>query len=483
MANLRVVTLDGSENVIEATELQEFRNGLKGASLVAKDDGYDEARTVWNGSIDKHPAIIVQCSGVADVIESVNFARKHDLLTAVRGGSHNVAGNSVCEGGLVIDMGPMNSVRVDVGAHRVRAGGGATIGDVDRESQVFGLAVPLGIVSLTGIAGLTLCGGHSWLTRKHGFACDNLTSVDIVTADGRYLIASKTENADLFWALRGGGGNFGIVTSFEFEAHPIGPEVMFCAVFYPMEDAAEIFRGWRDFVTEMPDDFTTQIAFWSIPHHDAFPEELHGKEVIIPSGVHCGSITEGERFIQPLRELGEPLLDLSGPAPYVGIQQGFDPFFNIKGDRFNYWKSLYLNDLSDADIDRIVARGLNRPNPWTIMPIRHMGGAAARVASDATALGGRDAPYMLSIDTSWTDPADSDRAIEWTREFWDEMREKNDGAIYLNFVSEGEDTEAMMRASYGNDNYERLIDIKTKYDPANMFRLNQNILPRSSHMN
>ncbi len=297
MSDLRVITLDGSEKVIEDTALQEFRDGLRGHSLLAGDVGYDVARTVWNGSIDKHPAIIVQCSGVADVIESVNFARKHNLLIAVRGGSHNVAGNSVCDGGLVVDMGPMNSVRVDVAAHRVRAGGGATIGDVDRESQAFGLAVPLGIVSLTGIAGLTLCGGHSWLTRKHGFACDNLVSVDIVTADGRYLIASKTENADLFWAVRGGGGNFGIVTSFEFEAHPIGPEVTFCAVFYPMEDASKIFRGWRDFVADMPDEFTTQIAFWSIPHHEAFPSDLHGREFIIPSGVHCGPITEGERFI------------------------------------------------------------------------------------------------------------------------------------------------------------------------------------------
>jgi FAD/FMN-containing dehydrogenase len=477
MSDLRVVTLDGSESVIEDTVLQEFTNGLRGHSLLADDVGYDVARTVWNGSIDKHPAIIVQCSGVADVIESVNFAHKHNLLIAVRGGSHNVAGNSVCDGGLVVDMGPMNSVRVDVAAHRVRAGGGATIGDVDRESQAFGLAVPLGIVSMTGIAGLTLCGGHSWLTRKHGFACDNLVSVDIVTADGRYLIASKTENADLFWAVRGGGGNFGIVTSFEFEAHLIGPEVTFCAVFYPMEDASNIFRAWREFVADVPDEFTTQIAFWSVPYHEAFPVELHGKDVVIISGVHCGPITEGEPFIQPLREFGVPLLDLSGPAPYIGVQQGFDPFFKTKGERFNFWKSLYLNDLDDDAINRIVARGLNRPNPWTLMPIRHMGGAAARVASDATALGGRDAPYMLSIDTSWTDPADSEQAINWSREFWEEMRETEDGAIYLNFVGEGEATESIMRASYGSENYDRLVDVKTKYDPSNMFRLNQNIPP------
>ncbi len=483
MAGLQVVTLNGSEKLIEDTILQEFRDSLGGASILAVDQEYDEARAIWNGSIDKHPAIIIQCSGVADVIASVNFASKNNLLIAVRGGGHNVAGNAVCDGGLVIDLGPMNSVRVDVATNRVRAGGGATIGEVDRETQVFNLAVPLGIVSQTGIAGLTLCGGHSWLTRKYGFACDNLASVDVVTADGRYLTASESENPDLFWAVRGGGGNFGIVTSFEYKAYPVGPEVTFCATFYSMDDALKIFRGWRDYLTDAPDEFTSQIAFWSIPHHEIFPNELHGKEVIITSGVHCGPIVEGERYIQTLRELGEPVLDLSGPIPYIAVQQVFDPFFTVKQERFNFWKSLYLNDIKDDAIDRIIARGQNRPNPWTLMPIRYMGGAASRVAKDANALGGRDALFMLSIDTSWTDPADSERAIEWTREFWDEMRENGDGGIYLNFVGQGEDTEAMMRASYGDDNFERLVEIKTKYDPANMFRLNQNILPSGQHIN
>ncbi len=454
--------------------------GMRGACFTPSDAGYDDARMVWNGSIDKHPAIVARCSGVADVIDAVNFACANGVLVAVRGGGHNVAGNAVCDGGIVIDLGAMNAVRVDVAARRVRASGGATIGDVDRETQAFGLAVPLGIVSKTGIAGLTLCGGHSWLTRKHGFACDNLVSVNLVTADGRYLTASETENADLFWAVRGGGGNFGIVTSFEFEAHPIGPEITFCAPFYPMEDAARIFRHWRDFVADAPDDYTASFVFWSVPPHELFPAELHGRAIVIPAGVHCGPVAEGAKFIQPLRELGEPLLDLSGPIPYLGVQQAFDPFFNTKRERHNYWKSLYLDTLDDDAIDSIVARGLDRPNPWTLMPIRHMGGAAARVPADATALGGRDANFMLSIDTSWTDSADSDRAISWTREFWDEMQHGTRGGVYLNFVSDGEDNEAMLRASYGDANYERLVDVKTKYDPENFFRLNQNVQPRTT---
>ncbi len=468
------------DTAIDDEAVAALATGMRGACVTPGDAGYDEARIVWNGSIDKHPAIIARCTGVADVIDAVNFARANGVLVAVRGGGHNVAGNAVCDGGIVIDLGAMNAVRVDVAARRVRVGGGATIGDVDRETQAFGLAVPLGIVSGTGIGGLTLCGGHSWLARKHGFACDNLVSVDMVTADGRYLTASETENADLFWAVRGGGGNFGIVTSFEFEAHPTGPEVTFCGPFYPLkdaQDAARIFRYWRDFVADAPDEYTANFLFWTIPAHENFPAELHGQPVVIPSGMHCGPVAEGAQYIQPLRELGEPLLDISGTLPYSALQQAFDPYFTIKRERRNYWKSLYHDDLDDDAIDRIVARALDRPHPTSLLAIRHMGGAAARVPADATALGGREANFMLSIDTSWTDPADSDRAIAWTRDFWDEMRQGTSGGIYLNFLSDGDDNEAMLRASYGDANFERLVAVKTKYDPENFFRLNQNIQP------
>jgi FAD/FMN-containing dehydrogenase len=467
-----------SEPVLE--KLVTFGAGLTGNVIRPEDNDYDAARAVWNGAIDKRPAVIIECAGVADVIDAVNLARESGLPLAVRGGGHNVAGNAVCDDGIVIDLGLMNAIRVNPKTRRVRAGGGATIGAVDRETQLFGLAVPLGVVTGTGIAGLTLCGGHSWLTRKHGFACDNLVSVDMVTADGHYLTASEDENADLFWAVRGGGGNFGIVTSFEFEAHPIGPDVTLCGVFYPLSADGEVYRGWRDYLADAPDEFTTQCAVWSIPQHENFPAELHGRPVNVVIGVHSGPLAEGEAFIQPLRELGEPLLDISGPIPYLDVQQAFDPFFLKKADRLHFWKSLYIDTLDDKAIGRILSRGADRPDPWTLVTMRLMGGAGARVPADSTALGGRQSPYMLSIDTGWTDPADSDRAIAWTRDFWEEMRAAGSGAAYLNFVGAGEDSEEMMRLSYGAENYARLVDIKTEYDPQNLFRLNQNIRPRGS---
>lgn len=468
-----------AQTTIDHEAVAALASSMRGACITPRDAGYDDARMVWNGSIDKRPVIIARCRGVADVIDAVNFARANDLRVAVRGGGHGVAGNAVCDNGMVIDLGAMNAVRVDPETRRVRAGGGAVIGDVDRETQAFGLAVPLGAVSETGIGGLTLCGGHSWLARKHGFACDNLVSVDLVTADGRYLTASEHQHDELFWAVRGGGGNFGIVTSFEFEAHPAGPEVTLCAPFYPIEETASILRRWRDSMSHAPDAFTANFTMWSVPSHEMFPAEIHGRPVVIPAGVHSGPIDEGARFIQPLRELGEPLLDLSGPIPYLALQQAFDAFFTTKGERLNYWKSLYLPELADEAIDHIVARALDRPSPWTYLSIRNMGGAMARVAADATAMGGRDAWFLLSIDTSWTDPADSDRAIAWTRAFWDTMRRGTPGGIYLNFVGEDEDSEAL-RASYGDANYERLVDVKTRYDPRNFFRLNQNIRPRTA---
>ena len=479
MPDLQVITLNGTEEIIEDATVQEFRDGLRGRSLVSSDKDYHDARIIWNGSTDKYPAIIVQCSGTADVMDAVNFAREHSILVAVKGGGHNVAGNAMCDSGLVIDLSNMNNVRVDPVAKRAHVGGGALLGDVDRETQAFGLAAPLGVVSLTGVAGLTLCGGMGWLRRKHGTACDALVSADIVTADGSFVRASESENSDLFWAIRGGGGNFGVVTSFEFALFPIGPMVTLCAPFYPLdENTAEIIRHWNEFMLEATEDITSQILFWSIPAHPNFPEELHGTPVLIVAAVHTGALDEGEKLIQPLRELGEPVLDLSGPAPYSSVQSAFDPLF-IKGERQNYWKSLYVDALTEDVIDIILSRAHDRPNPWSLIAFWHLGGAMNRVGSRETALGERSASYLYSLDTSWTDPADNDKAINWTRDAWGEMKSHSRGGAYLNFPGQGEEGETLLRASYGNDNYERLVQLKTEYDPSNLFRLNQNISPNN----
>ena len=293
MEDLQATTLTGAETVLGGAGVEEFNASLRGQLLLAGDDGYDEARVIWNGMADKRPALIVRCSGVADVIDAVNFARTNNLRLAVRGGGHNVAGNAVCDGGIVIDLSSMNGVRVDPAARRVRAGGGAILGDVDRETQAFGLATPLGVVSLTGIAGLTLCGGLGWLRRKHGMACDALVSVDMVTADGGFVTASEQENPDLFWGVRGGGGNFGIVTSFEYRLYPVGPTVTLCAPFYPLNNGAELLRRWRDFMATAPEDFSSQFLIWSVPPAAPFPEELHGTPVAIPAGVHSGDVADG----------------------------------------------------------------------------------------------------------------------------------------------------------------------------------------------
>ena len=311
MTGLQMATLEGPEAVLDVGAVEAFRTGLRGPSFAAGEEGYDEERIIWNGSADKRPALIVQCSGTADVIDAVNFARENGLLVAVRGGGHNVAGNAMCDDGLVIDLSAMNGVRVDPTARTARVAGGAILGDVDRETQVFGLAAPLGVVSLTGVAGLTLCGGLGWLRRKHGMACDALISVDIVTADGKMVTASPDENSELFWALQGGGGNFGVVTSFEFQLYPVGPMVTLCAPFYRLgDDAADIVRRWNDFMATAPDDVSSSFFLWSIPDHAAFPEELRGVPVVIPAAVHSGPIEEGETVLQPLRELAEPILDL-----------------------------------------------------------------------------------------------------------------------------------------------------------------------------
>jgi FAD/FMN-containing dehydrogenase len=464
----------GELAALDTEAVEAFVAGVRGPVLRPGDAGYDDARAIWNGLIDRRPALIVQCMGAADVVDAVNFARDQSLLLSIKGGGHNVAGNAVNDGGLVIDLSQMNGVHVDPATQTVRAQGGATWADADREAQLFALAVPGGVVSTTGVAGLTLHGGVGHLRRKHGLSIDNLLSVDIVTADGKLRRASASENEDLFWAVRGAGSNFGVVTSFEFRAHPVGPMVMVGAVFYPLEDVRELLPAWRDYMASAPEELSSLALCWSVPAGEPFPPEHHGKPVFIVAGAYAGSLEDGEPVVQPLRELGRPLIDLSGPWPWVGLQSAFDALFP-KG-QYRYWKSRAVAELTDGAIATIAELAEGRPTPITDIVIWHHGGAMSRVGESETAYAGRDAPFNVTAEVSWTDPSQSDEAIAWGRDAWDAIGQHSTGGIYLNFPGLGEEKEALVRAGYGA-NYDRLVELKTKYDPTNLFRMNLNIAP------
>jgi FAD/FMN-containing dehydrogenase len=459
---------------IDDAAVRELIAGVRGTVLRPGDSEYDAARLVRNGLIDRRPALIVRCAGTADVAAAVAFARDHDLVLSVRGGGHNVAGSAVNDGGMVIDLSAMRGVRVDPSARTVRVEGGATWGDVDPATQEFGLATPGGNVSSTGVGGLTLGGGMGQLRRKYGLSIDSLLAVEIVTADGQVRTASADQNPDLFWAVRGGGGNFGVVTAFEFRLHPVGPMVMLCAPVYALEDGPAVLPAWRDFMATAPEEISSIALIWGVPAVEAFPPELHNKPVVILPTVHCGPIEEGERATRPLRELATPVLDMSQPVPYAAAQSGFDAFFP-KGWLY-YWKSLYLDGLGEQELAAILDYGADRPTPQSMMAIWHQGGAMSRVGGEATAFGRRDAPFLLSFDSTWTDPGQTERAIAWTRAAWSAMHRFSSGRLYLNFGGFGEEKEALVRAAYGA-NYGRLAAIKARYDPTNLFRMNQNIRP------
>ena len=474
MKNLQVTTLTGKQIELDVQTVVDLQTAVRGPVLTADSPGYDEARQVWNKMIDKHPALIVRGIGTADVVAAVNFARQHNILLAVRGGGHNVAGNATCDGGLMLDLSLMKGIYVDSKKRRAHAQGGVTWGDLDHETQLHGLATPGGVVSDTGIAGLTLGGGYGWLRNKHGLSCDNLVSVEIVTADGQVLTANESENGDLFWAVRGGGGNFGIVTSFEYQLHPVGPIVNLVAAMYPNEKTAEILPAWRDYIAQSPPEFSGNCLFWTIPDVPDFPPEARNRGVAIIVGVHSGPLDDGAAFTQPLRELAEPLVDLSGQLPFAVIQSLFD-WVNPPGEVYHYWKSLHLNELNDEVIAIIAEQVQNRPTEWTIFDIWAMGGAVSQVPAEVTAMGDRSAPYTIVFNTSWHDPALADECIEWTRRFYDRMQPYSPGSSYLNFPGFMEE-EGLVERAYGR-NYARLAAIKAKYDPDNLFRLNQNIKP------
>ncbi len=470
------MTTMASQN-LNATDVDELAGTLRGEVIRPGDPAYDEARRVWNGVIDRRPAVVVHCRGVADVVACVRFAADHGLLLAVRGGGHNVAGFGTCDGGLVIDLSAMRGVRVDPARRVARAEGGATWADLDRETQAFGLAAPGGIVSTTGIAGLTLGGGQGWLRRTHGMTCDNLISADVVTADGQMLVASETENADLFWALRGGGGNFGVVTSFEYRLHPLGPMVAFAGPVYPLEQSAEVMAGFRHFVADAPDEINASATWWSIPAVPGFPEELHGRAALITGALYAGPPVQGEARLMPLRELAEPILDLSATLPFTALQQVFDPFFPA-GDLRYYWKSLYLASLDDEVIDEIVGWMQSRPSSMSMASVWALGGALGRVDPDATAAGERNAPFLIEILANWAAPEETEPNVTWARGFFTAMERFGSGKANMNFPGLGEDPQ-FVRAALGQS-FGRLVALKRKYDPTNLFRLNQNIDPRNA---
>jgi FAD/FMN-containing dehydrogenase len=465
----------GAEAVpLSEEDIAAFAGSIRGEVIAPGDPRYDEARKVWNGMIDKYPALIARCTGTADVVAAVKFARAHNLLLAVRGGGHNVAGNAVNDGGLVIDLSLMKGILVDPVKRTARAQAGVNWGDLDRETQLFGLATTGGEVSMTGIAGYTLTGGMGLLHRKWGLACDNLLSAEVVTADGEVLQANVVEYPDLFWALRGGGGNFGIVTWFEFGLHPLGPEVFTAATIFAFDDAPRLLREWRAFSTQAPDEVTSQALFWSMPPLPDLPAELHGSPVFILAGMYAGPADEGERALGLLRTCGTPIVDLSGAVTYVESQSGFDEFF--PDTQRYYWKSLYLDGLGDDMIDRLVATAATRPSPQTLIALRHLGGAIDKLPEDATAYGHRRAAYNLSLDATWEEAGDDDRMIGWTRQTWQDLKDRTGGGVYLNFAGLGEENDELARAGYGS-NYERLRAIKATYDPTNVFRGNINIAP------
>jgi FAD/FMN-containing dehydrogenase len=447
---------------------------LTGAVVTPDHAEYDAARAVWNGMIDKRPVLIARCADAADVATAVRFAAEHALPLAVRGGGHNVAGTAVVDDGLVVDLSAMRGAHLDPGGTTVHVQGGATWADVDAVTAPLGLAVPGGVVSETGVAGLALSGGVSHQRRRDGMTVDNLVSAEVVLADGRRVRASADEHPDLFWALRGGGGNFGVVTWFELRVHALGPQVFALNVAYPLEDAARVLAGWRDAVAGAPDELSTAGLVWALPVVDALPAELRGRSYVGVAGMWAGDPAEGERVTRPLRELATPLLDLSGPVAYHDLQRSLDPAFPAGVRR--YWKALYLDALTDEAIDLTVEESLRRPSDETLVIIRHCGGAMARVAPEATAFGDRSAEWMLSIDSTWHDPAGDAANVAYTRAFFDAALPHSNGRTYFNFPGLLEEGDAAVRASYG-DNHARLAQIKAAYDPDNRFRLNQNIRP------
>ena len=459
------------------TAFAELSRSFRGELLLPTTPGYDTARTIWNGAVDRRPAIVARCTGVADVVAAVRSAREHDLEIAIRGGGHNVAGTAVCDDGIVIDLSTMRAVWVDPVGRSAWVQGGALWSDVDHETQAHGLATTGGIVGHTGVAGLTLGGGIGFLMRKHGLAVDNLLEAEVVTAEGSIVRASGDEHPDLFWALRGGGGNFGVVTSFRFALHPVGPSVMAGPVFWAAEDTVELLRFYRDFAADAPDELGSVVRLGTVPPLQVIPEDLHRRPAIAVICCYTGAVEEGERAVRPLRRFGRPLVDLLEPSSYAAFQCGFDDTV-LHGWHY-YWKATNVARLSDAAIDVIADHAYAAGSSRSYAAMFHMGGAVARVPHDATAYAARDVAHNIVIDAVWLPAEAEELAVAetaWARRFLEALRPHCSGGVYVNFLDSDDDA-SRVREAYGDQNFGRLADVKATYDAANAFRHNKNIQP------
>ena len=472
MTDLAIRNRRGDLRTVSSAAVSRLGTAVQGTLLTRDTPGYDEARTIWNAMIDRHPALIVRCRTTDDVLHTVLFARELDLLVSVRGGGHNIAGSALVDDGLVIDLSTMRGVHVDSIQRTARAEPGLTLGGFDRHTQEYGLATPLGINSTTGIAGLTLGGGYGWLSRAHGLTIDNLRAVQVVTADGDLLNASERENSDLFWALRGGGGNFGVVTRFDYTLHPVGPTVQAGLIVHPFDDAATLLRRYRDVMAEAPERLSAWVVLRKAPPLPFLPEAVHGREVLVIATCFSGPNTEAEEALRPLRAIGQPIADVIAPTPYVAFQSTFDPLLT-PGAR-NYWKTHNFSTLHDELIDQVVEQVRQLPGPMCELFLANLGGVVSRRSDDATAYSGRDAQFVMNVHGRWESPDEDERVVGWARAVHQATAPFASGGAYVNFLTA--DEQERVRAAYGT-NYERLAAIKAKYDGDNFFRTNQNIVP------
>jgi FAD/FMN-containing dehydrogenase len=458
--------------VLPTDKIEQLKHKVKGQIVLPSDPSYNEVREIWNAMINRRPAIVIQCAEASDVPPAIAFARENGLEISIRGAGHNIAGNSVSDNGLMIDFSNMKNVRVDTENKRALVEPGATLGDFDEAVQAHGLATPVGINSTTGIAGLTLGGGFGWLTRKYGMTIDNLISAEVVTADGNKIRVSENENSDLFWAIRGGGGNFGVVTQFEFMLYPVGPEILAGLVVFPFDQAKQVLAKYRDFAESAPEELNVWVVLRQAPPLPFLPEEVHGKEVVVLAIFYGGDVAEGEKLIEPLRHFGDPHGEHIGAQPYLAWQQAFDPLLT-PGSR-NYWKSHNFIELSDKALDSIIEYAGKLPSPQCEIFIAHLAGAPNRVPTNAMAYGHRDFKFVLNVHGRWEKVADDETCIAWTREFFNASAPYASAGAYVNFMTEEESDR--VAAAYGS-NYDRLVEIKKQHDPENVFHLNQNIKP------